>query len=125
MHSATTTLRRLLQALEEIGFREDGALASGDGQAFQELEHKAEPLVCRIVALAESSEGITAELRERGQALVASRHERHLRLAHHLDTIRDEIGRLDEARSRIRLLGPAYASRRAPPRSSIHFTDAG
>lgn len=110
MPNPAATLRRLLQAIEDLGYREDGALASGDGRAFLALEQRAEPLVRRAVALAMDAASIDPALRERGAALVASRGERRLRLVRLLETTRDDIGRLTEARARVQALRPAYAS---------------
>lgn len=110
MKSAAATLRRLLQALEDLGCREDGALACGDGLAFLALEQRAQPLVTRVVELAMSPDPIDPALRERGAALVASRGERRRRLTRLLETTRDEISRLNEARVRVRALRPAYAA---------------
>lgn len=110
MPNAATTLRRLLQALEDLGIREDGALASGDGRAFLALEQRAEPLVRRVVALAMEGSSIDPALRERGAALVASRGERRVRLIRLLETTRDDIGRLAEARARVQAFRPTYAS---------------
>lgn len=110
MKSAAATLRRLLQALEDLGCREDGALACGDGLAFLALEQRAQPLVNRVVELAMSPATMDPALRERGAALVASRSERRLRLTRLLETTRDEISQLNEARARIRALRPAYVS---------------
>jgi hypothetical protein len=115
MKSAAATLRRLLQALEILGCREDGALACGDGLAFLALEQRAQPLVNRIVDLAMSPERIDPALRERGAALIASRSERRQRLTRLLETTRDEISLLNEARVRIRALRPAYAASSAGP----------
>ncbi len=112
MQSAAVTLRRLLQALEDLGCREDGALACGDGLAFLALEQRAEPLVRRVVALAMDASPMDPALRERGAALVASRGERRIRLTRLLNTTRDEISRLDEARARLQAIRPAYS----PPR---------
>ncbi len=117
MKSAASTLRRLLQALEDIGCREDGALACGDGHAFLALERRAEPLVLRVVELAAETSPMDPALRERGAALIASRGARRARLVRLLETTRDEIGRLHEARSRVLAFRPAYAaprSRRQP-----------
>jgi hypothetical protein len=108
MKTAAATLRRLLQALEDLGFREDGALACGDGLAFLALEQQAQPLVNRVVELAMSPEPMDPALRERGAALVASRSERRVRLTRLLETTRDEISRLNEARARLRAVRPAY-----------------
>jgi hypothetical protein len=112
MKSAASTLRRLLRALEDLGRHEDGALAGGDGVAFLALEDRARPLVLRIVALVSGPDRIDAELVERGRALVDSRRERRRLLMRVLETTRDEIGRLDEARARARVLRPAYAASR-------------
>lgn len=116
MKSAAATLRRLLQALEDLGCREDGALACGDGQAFLALERRAEPLARRVAELAMDASPMDPALRERGAALVASRGERRVRLTRLLETTRDEISRLDETRARLQAIRPAYA----PSRSRLH-----
>lgn len=113
MKSVAAHLRRLLQALEDIGFREDGALACGDGQAFLALERRAEPLVLRVVELAADASPMDPALRERGAALIASRAERRARLVRQLETTRDEIGRLHEARARVRAFRPAWGTSRS------------
>ena len=112
MQSAAVTLRRLLQALEDLGCREDGALACGDGLAFLALEQRAEPLVRRVVALAMYASPMDPALRERGAAQVATRGERRIRHTRLLNTTRDDISRLDEARARLQAIRPAYS----PPR---------
>jgi hypothetical protein len=115
--TATAVLNRLLKALEDLGHREDGALAGGDGLTFLALEQRAEPLVRRVVELAMDPVSMDPAVRERGAALIASRHERRLRLVRLLETTHDEIGRLNETRARIHALRPAYAAtgiRRGP-----------
>ncbi len=123
MSNAAATLRRLLQGLEELGRREDGALAGNDGLAFLALEQRAEPLVRRVVELAMSPEAMDPALRERGASLVASRGLRHQRLRGLLKTNREEINRLDEARARIQAFRPAYAAPGA--RTAPSFTACG
>jgi hypothetical protein len=120
---SAASLRRLLHALEELGRREDGALAGGDGLAFLELEQRAAPLALRIASLAD--EPMDPDLRERGQALVLNRRERHNRLMVLLETTRDEIGLLDEARMRARNLRPTYAAPAHRPRVSPSFNACG
>jgi hypothetical protein len=117
------SLRRLLHALEELGRREDGALAGGDGLAFLELEQRAAPLALRIASLAGA--GMEPDLLERGRALVVDRRERRNRLMRLLETTRDEIGLLDEARLRARHLRPAYAAPVARSRVSPGFNARG
>lgn len=110
MKSAAFTLRRLLESLEELGRREDGALAGGDGLAFLALEQRAEPLVRKVTELASDALALEPSLLARGRALIATRSERRQRLMRLLETTRDEISRLDEARSRVRAIRPAYVS---------------
>ncbi|MET0262921.1 MAG: hypothetical protein ABW223_08480 [Rariglobus sp.] len=126
MKSAAATLRRLLQALEDSGFREDGALSAGDGLTFLTLAQRAEPLVTRIAELtAAEPASIDLSLRERGRALVEARRERRQRLTRLLETTRDEISRLDEARARARALRPTYASKPSAPFSAPAFNACG
>jgi hypothetical protein len=110
MKSPAATLRRLLQSLQELGLREDGALAARDGLAFLALERSAEPLVRRAAALA--AEPVGEDLRALGQALVLARGERRQRLMHLIETMRDELNGLDAARDRARALRPAYVASR-------------
>ena len=117
MRSAAFHLRRLLRSLEDLGRHEDCALAGGDGRAFLAREERATPLVLRLMALVGGAAGrIDDDLRARGRALVESRRERRLRLMHLLETTRDELGQLDQARARARAIRPAYtpATTRAP-----------
>lgn len=123
MKNAAATLRRLLQGLEELGRREDGALAGNDGLAFLALEQRAEPLVRRVIELAMSPATMDPALRERGAALVASRGLRHQRLGRLLETTHAEINRLDEARARIQAFRPAYVASGA--RTAPSFTACG
>lgn len=122
MKSAAATLRRLLRSMEELGRHEDCALASGDGIAFLALEHRAHPLVLRIVELVAGPERIDAELMAQGRALVDSHRSRRRLLMRVLETTRDEISRLDEARSRARALRPAYAVQAGHPGAPSAFT---
>lgn len=112
MQSTATTLRRLLGALEELGRQEDGALAGRDGIAFLALQHRAHPIVLRILALVAGAAPIDPDLMARGRALVDSRRERRRVLMRVLETTHDEISRLNEARARARALRPAYAAPR-------------
>lgn len=116
MKTADATLDRLLRTLEELGAQEDGAMAGGDWPAFLALVQRAEPLVRRVLELASGPVPPAVALRARGLALVASRGERRQRLTRLLETTRDEINNLDEARARVRSLRPAYAAgiRRQP-----------
>ncbi|CAM2821133.1 hypothetical protein [Rariglobus hedericola] len=123
MKSPAATLRRLLQSLEELGVREDGALAARDGIAFLALERSAEPLVQRVVTL--TAEPVDDVLRTRGQSLVASRSERRVRLMHLLETMRDELGGLDAARDRARALRPAYVASRVHTDTRPAFAACG
>ncbi len=109
MKSTASTLRRLLRSMEELGRHEDCALASGDGVAFLALEHRAHPLVLRIVELVAGPEPIDSDLMAQGRALVDSHRSRRQLLMRVLETTQDEISRLDEARARARALRPAYA----------------
>lgn len=126
MSRQTTTLRRLLDALEDIGRREDGALALGDGIAFAELERRAEPLARRIFLLTDGKHrGLAPDLIDRGRSLVADRHERHHRLMILLENTRGEIGGIDQARARARALRPAYSAARAGTVAAPLFSGLG
>lgn len=126
MSRQVATLRRLLDALEEIGRSEDGALALGDGIAFSELERRAEPLARRIFLLTDGQHrGLAPDLIERGRELVADRHERHRRLTVLLEHTRDEIGGIDQARARARVLRPAYSAGHARAAAAPLFSGLG
>lgn len=118
-------LNRLLEALEELGRREDGALAGGDGVAFLALEKCAAPIADRIAELATGSGPMDPALRKRGQAVVQDRHERNLRLGSLLEATRGEINLLDEARSRARALRPAYLPSHSRVRPTPGFIALG
>lgn len=113
------TLLRLVDALDEIGRREDGALAGGDGEAFLELEKRAEPIALRVASLAGAP--LDPGLLERGLAILSARRLRRAILMRLLETTRDEIRSLDEIRSRARSLRPAYAPRHAESGHSPAF----
>lgn len=119
MNTTDSTLARLLRTLEELGRREDGAIAGGDWPAFLALVQRAEPIVRRVAELAAGPVAPAAALRARGLALIASRGERRRRLTRLLETTRDEINTLDEARARIRAIRPAYAPCARPGMSAF------
>lgn len=102
--TSAATFARLLQALEELGRREDIALAAGDAHEFLELERRSEPLARRVAEMVASGERVPEAIQQRGQSLVLARRDRQTLLLRFMQTLRDEVGRLDTARARARQL---------------------
>lgn len=108
METPLQTATRLLVALEDLTAQESVLLRTLDFVDAVAIQERAAPLVDQLAVLATNPEVTT--LRAKVKALV----ERRLQSRHFLDAqlgrLQSELRRIDEARSRLSRVAPAYVT---------------
>jgi hypothetical protein len=113
METPFQTATRLLAALEDLVAQESTLLHAHEFIGAVEIQGRAAPLVEKLAALAADPEVIA--LQPRVAALIERRNINGQFLDTQLNRLQDELRRVDEARSRLAKLLPAYATApRAP-----------
>jgi hypothetical protein len=120
METPFQTAMRLLAALEDLVEQESTLLHAHDSIGAVEIQNRTAPLVEKLAALAVDPE-VTA-LQPRVAALIDRRQQNGQFLDTELNRLQDELRRVDEARSRLARLLPAYVS--APPTPSSRLNTA-
>ena len=116
MGSPLQTATRLLAALEELAAQETILIRTMEFIEAAAVQERAAPLVERLCALA--ADPATAPLQPRVAALLERRGQNHHFLDAQLARLQEELGRVTEARGRLRRVAPAYkaAPHAAEPR---------
>ena len=108
METPLQTAARLLAALEDLTAQESVLLRTLDFVDAVAVQERAAPLVDQLTALAIHPEVISL------RAKVAKLVERRLQSRHFLDTelgrLQSELRRIDEARTRLSRVAPAYVT---------------
>ena len=106
METPLQTATRLLTALEDLTAQESVLLRTLDFVDAVAIQERAAPLVDQLAALAIHPE--VAELRAKVKGLVDRRQQSRFFLDAQLGRLQSELRRIDEARSRLTKVAPAY-----------------
>lgn len=115
METPLQTATRLLAALDDLASQESVLLRTLDFVDAVSLQERAAPLVDQLAALANHPE--VAVLRSKVTALVDKRQQSRQFLDAELGRLQAELRRIDEARTRLSRVAPAYVV--APTRAAI------
>ena len=108
MEKHLQTATRLLTALEELTAQESILLRTLDFVDAVAIQERAAPLVDQLAALAVYPE--VAELRPRVNGMIERRQQSRHFLDAQLGRLQSELRRIDEARSRLCRVAPAYVT---------------
>ena len=108
METPLQTAARLLAALEDLAAQEAVLLRTLDFVDAVAVQERAAPLVDQLAALALHPE--VASLRTKVKALVDRRQQSRHFLDAQLSRLQSELRRIDEARSRLSRVAPAYVT---------------
>lgn len=108
METPIQTATRLLAALEDLTAQEAVLLRTLDFADAVAIQERAEPLIDQLAALAVHPE--VAALRSKVKGVVERRQQSRLFLDAQLGRLQSELRRLDEARTRLARVAPAYVT---------------
>jgi hypothetical protein len=115
METPLQTATRLLTALEDLTAQESVLLRTLDFVDAVALQERAAPLVDQLAVLAGNPE--VARLRGQVAAIVDKRQQSRHFLDAQLARLQSELRRIDEARSRLSRVAPAYV---VPPQRAVN-----
>lgn len=122
VEASLATAARLLTALEELVGEEATLIRTMDFVEAVEVRERAAPLVEKLCSLAEDP-ALAAALRTRTAELIERSNQNYHFLDSQLTRLQAELGRVNEARGRLRHVAPAYGSPRrnaAPTESRLN-----